>query len=94
MMICCTDAMHVSLACCECSKEPYMKKGIFGTIKNWKSFCFITKIQDARTSQWFSFNSDSLHARLNSHYEAWSYTKKKHKKHYSIHEICLERNYT
>ena len=23
---------------------------------------------------------DSLHARLNSHYEAWSYKKKKHKK--------------
>ena len=28
----------------------------------------------------FVFNSDSLHARLNSHYEAWSYKKKKHKK--------------
>ena len=26
------------------------------------------------------FNWDSLHARLNSHYEAWSYKKKKHKK--------------
>ena len=26
------------------------------------------------------FNLDSLHARLNSHYEAWSYKKKKHKK--------------
>ena len=25
------------------------------------------------------FNLDSLHARLNSHYEAWSYKKKKHK---------------
>ena len=23
---------------------------------------------------------DSLHARLNSHYKAWSYKKKKHKK--------------
>ena len=29
MMICCTDAMHVSLACCESSKEPYMEKGFF-----------------------------------------------------------------
>ena len=26
------------------------------------------------------FNWDSLRARLNSHYEAWSYKKKKHKK--------------
>ena len=26
------------------------------------------------------FNWDSLHPRLNSHYEAWSYKKKKHKK--------------
>ena len=28
----------------------------------------------------FFFNWDLLHARLNSHYEAWSYKKKKHKK--------------
>ena len=28
----------------------------------------------------FFFNWDSLHARLNSQYEAWSYKKKKHKK--------------
>ena len=28
----------------------------------------------------FFFNCDSLHATLNSHYEAWSYKKKKHKK--------------
>ena len=28
----------------------------------------------------FFFNWDSLHARLNSHYEGWSYKKKKHKK--------------
>ena len=27
----------------------------------------------------FLKNRDSLHARLNSHYEAWSYKKKKHK---------------
>ena len=26
------------------------------------------------------FNWDSLHARLNSHYEAWSYKKKKYEK--------------
>ena len=29
---------------------------------------------------YFNCNCDSLHARLNSHYEAWSYKKKKHKK--------------
>ena len=28
----------------------------------------------------FFFNWDSLHARLNSHYKAWSYKKKKYKK--------------
>ena len=28
----------------------------------------------------FFFNWDSLHARLSSHYKAWSYKKKKHKK--------------
>ena len=28
----------------------------------------------------FLFNWDSFHARQNSHYEAWSYKKKKHKK--------------
>ena len=41
------------------------------------------------------FNCDSLHARLNSHYKAWSYKKKKHKKIiYSIQEIRLERTYS
>ena len=39
-------------------------------------------------------NWDSFHARLNSHYEAWSYKKKKHKKDYSIQEIYLERTYS
>ena len=28
----------------------------------------------------FFFDCDSLHARLNNHYEAWSYKKKKYKK--------------
>ena len=28
----------------------------------------------------FFFSSDSLQARLNSHYEAWTYKKNKHKK--------------
>ena len=43
---------------------------------------------------YYFFNWDSLHARLNSHYEAWSYKKKKHKKDYSIQEICLEKTYS
>ena len=42
----------------------------------------------------FFFNWDSLHARLNSRYEVWNYKKKKHKKDYSIQEICLERTYS
>ena len=40
------------------------------------------------------FNWDPLHAKLNNHYEAWSYKEKKHKKDYSILEICLERTYS
>ena len=39
----------------------------------------------------FFFNWNSPHARLNSHYEAWSYKKKKHKKDYRIQKICSER---
>ena len=42
----------------------------------------------------FFFNWDSLHARLNSHYEAWSYKKKKHTKEYRLQKICLERTYS
>ena len=36
----------------------------------------------------FFFNWYSLHARLNSHYEAWGYKKKKHKK----VEACRKSN--
>ena len=38
--------------------------------KRWWFFCF----------SFFFFNWDLLHAKLNSHYEAWSCKKKKHKK--------------
>ena len=41
----------------------------------------------------FLFNWDSFHARLNSHYKAWSYKKKKHKK-IRAHSKCLERTYS
>ena len=33
-----------------------------------------------RSAEDFFFNWNLLHARLNSHYKAWSYKKKKHKK--------------
>ena len=41
------------------------------------------------------FNWDLLNARLKSHYAAWSYKKKKHKKvrAHRKSEICLERTY-
>ena len=42
---------------------------------------------------WFFLNWDSVHARLNSQYEAQSYNKNKQKKISSIQEICLERTY-
>ena len=42
----------------------------------------------------FFFNWDSLHARLNSHYEARGCKKKKHKQVKIIQEICLERSYS
>ena len=38
------------------------------------------KIIENCKSAFFFFNWDSLHARLNSHYEAWSYKKKSIKK--------------
>ena len=42
-----------------------------------KPFCHVTvKIHHLI----FFFNWNSLHAKLNSHYEPWSYKKKKHKK--------------
>ena len=40
------------------------------------SLCLVEKLERLD----FFFNCDSLYARLNSHYEAWSYKKKKHKK--------------
>ena len=38
------------------------------------------------------FNCDSLYALQDSHYEAWSYKKKKHKKIKTyVQEICLQK---
>ena len=47
-------------------------------LKKWTHFEY--NYLQKPTSALFFFNWDSLHARLNSHYEAWSYKKKKHKK--------------
>ena len=41
---------------------------------------------------YFCFNWNSLHARLNSHYEAWSYKKKKHKKRLQDTENLFRKN--
>ena len=43
-------------------------------------FLLLTKIINCRTYWRKFFNWYSLHARLNGHYQAWSYKKKKHKK--------------
>ena len=58
----------------------------------WDLLLMKLSIRLKRSPEFF-FNWDSLHARLNSHYEACSYKKEKHKKDYSIQEICLERTY-
>ena len=39
--------------------------------------CLLFKYVDLTVEAFFNWNS--LHARLNSHYKAWSYKKKKHK---------------
>ena len=40
----------------------------------------LTNIPPNETTDRFFFDWDSLHARLNNYYKAWSYRKKKHKK--------------
>ena len=52
---------------------------------NWIQYLVDTvgeggNISPQKIAQHFFLNWDSLHARLNSHYKAWSYKKKKHKK--------------
>ena len=63
-------------------------------VSTCKKVCLSTlKKSTPCLSSFFFFNWDSLHARLNNHYEAWSYKKKKHKKDYNIQEICVARTY-
>ena len=41
---------------------------------------FLGTLELIHIYKFLSFNWDLLHAKLNSHYKAWSYKKKKHKK--------------
>ena len=50
-------------------------KSIISTKKSKKTF-----LVGFNSFGTFFFNWDSLHARLNSHYEAWRYKKKKYEK--------------
>ena len=55
---------------------------LFASLPDWVGSL---KINDwdlhlSRYENGFFFNWDSLHARLNIHYEAWSYKKKKQKR--------------
>ena len=51
----------------------------WGQEKEWNNWLLVP-LASATNLQVAFFNWDSLLARLNSHYEAWSYKKKKHKK--------------
>ena len=57
----------------------WKRAGFKEIIKPWKTVFFQNSLKWIILRMLF-FNCDSLHARLNSHYEAWSYKKKKHKK--------------
>ena len=58
----------------------YLKK-IAGYTPNWSEEAFIIKkVKKLCHRLTFLFNWDSLHGRLNSHFGAWSYKKKMHKK--------------
>ena len=54
----------------------------------WTKYCVLGAAGDDNTTDNTNkiiftiifFDWDSLHARLNSHYKAWSYKKKKHRK--------------
>ena len=49
--------------------------------RRWTKNVLAFMLAVARTNvKTFFFNWDSLHATLNSHYKAWSYKKKEHKK--------------
>ena len=45
-----------------------------------KNLAFFYTINSFKLALYLFFNWDSLHGRLNNHYKAWSYNKKKHKK--------------
>ena len=72
----------VEKLCCE---SYHVCLWIYGKVSGWWILedLHISKkhgILDEWKSWFFFSNWDSLHARLNSHYKAWVYKKKKHKK--------------
>ena len=54
----------------------------------------IARFSRSTHANMFFLNWDSLHARLNSHYEARSYKKRSTKKDYRIQKICFEKTYS
>ena len=57
---------------------------------HWRKISYLNLTYISSLVLSFLFTWDSLHARLNSLYKAWSYKKKKHKK-IMAHRKCLER---
>ena len=49
-------------------------------IMSWEQYHSVGYLRQKIRRESFFFNWDSLYARLNSHYKAWSYKNKKHKK--------------
>ena len=72
--------------------EEYQNKTVLQPFKNTLMYKWLTALININSKRWksrchiffcvcfFFFDWDSLHARLNSHYEAQGYKKKKHKK--------------
>ena len=57
-----------------------------------KSWCYTDSLMSVTISKFFFFNWDSLHTKLNSHYEAWSYKKKKAQKRLQATENLFRKN--
>ena len=57
-----------------------------------KSWCYTDSLMSVTISNFFFFNWDSLHTKLNSHYEAWSYKKKKAQKRLQATENLFRKN--
>ena len=84
-----SDRLHdFSVPIPRCYKDVYISSFFPRTGRLWNSLpleCFpltydLNGFKSRIKRHLFFLNWDSLHARLNSHYKAWSYEKKKHKK--------------